>query len=87
MDGRNQRRPIASGVEYLEFSGGPAASFVFFRARSGLGWVSVGFRAEGEGIKGIKSTGGGFYLLLIPAGVGRAGDCICVNTELKAITG
>lgn len=28
----------------------------------------------------------GVYLHLIPAGVGRAGDCIYVNTPLKAIT-
>lgn len=28
----------------------------------------------------------GVYLHLIPAGVGRAGDCIYINTPLKAIT-
>lgn len=27
----------------------------------------------------------GVYLHLIPAGVGRAGDCICINTPLKQL--
>lgn len=47
-----------------------------------------------EGVKGSAGLGGllgmrwgrvGVYLQLIPAGVGRAGDCIYINMPLKQL--